>query len=34
MPPWTIGPLGEWKQYSGVASHSITARPSACSMPR
>ena len=34
IPPCTIGPDGAWKQSSGVASHSITATPSACSMPR
>ena len=34
MPPWTIGPDGPWKQYSGVASHSMTTRPSPCSTAR
>ena len=29
MPPWTIGPLGAWKLYSGVLAFDwITAPPS------
>ncbi len=34
MPPCTIGPDSERKQKSGVASHSITDRPSPCRIPR
>ena len=34
MPPCTIGPDGAWKQYSGVASHSITDSPSPCRTAR
>src|SRR5215468_4686441 len=33
-PPCTIGPEDPVKQYSIGASHSITASPSACSIPR
>ena len=35
IPPWTMKPpVPSWKQYSGAASHSITDRPSPCSIPR